>query len=63
MEILTLLGNFSPIGIIALLSYIVYLQISQHKQLQTNDLHVLEEIADAVRRIEVGIPTILAKLP
>ena len=54
--------NLTPLGIIGILVYVVYLQLTQHKQLQTNDLHVLEEIADTVRRIEVGIATILAKL-
>ena len=54
--------TLSPLGIIGLLAYIIYLQISQHKQLQTNDLHVLEEIVEAVHRIEIKLESILARL-
>lgn len=45
MEIVTLLGDLSPLGVIALLAYVVYLLISKDGPLMTirdNHLHTIE---------------------
>ena len=54
------LNSLSPLGIIALLSYIIYLQVRSHAQVETiktNDLHDVPEVIESLRRIELMLAT------
>lgn len=59
--LLNTLNSLSPLAIIGLLGLIIYVQVTQHKELQTNDLHELPEygellrsMAETLRRIEIS---------
>lgn len=54
-ELFTFLNNISPLAIIGLLCYIVYMLISNKQDLTTiqdNHLHSLPDIAEAINRLE-----------
>lgn len=56
LAVLTTLNAMTPLGVIALLATIIYLQVKSHKQvdtLKTNDLHELPEVVESLRRIEI----------
>lgn len=77
IALLTALNSVSPLGVIVLLSLIIYKGIKftgdaekKYKVLTENHLHELPEmaatlskIADILQRIEVSQATIIAKLP
>lgn len=55
MEYLTLLNNFTPLGIIALALLIIYNLVSSRKEMtevKENHLHGLPEMGDTLKRIE-----------
>lgn len=52
---LEMLNAISPLGVIALLGYIIYLQVKSQKgqhRIATNHLHDLPEMVDTLRRID-----------
>lgn len=56
LDAIKALNSLSPLGVIGLLSYIIYKQQQSHTQvasLKTNDLHEMPELVAAVQRIEV----------
>lgn len=58
IALLNALNALSPLAVIALLGTIIYMQVKNHKQVETvkhNDLHELPEIAETLRRIEVSM--------
>lgn len=57
-ELLTALNDMSPLAVIALLAYVVYLLVRNKKSVHsiaTNHLHSLPEMAATLERIEAGI--------
>ena len=69
IALLTTLNSLSPLAVIALLILVVFYQLKGHKQvdaIRSNDLHNLEDMAQALQRIEVSMEKnfgiILAKL-
>lgn len=65
MELLALLNSFSPLGVIALLAYIVYLLVNQRQQvhaIKTNHLHGLPEMLEILHRIELTLVEGFAEL-
>ena len=54
--LLSALNNLSPLAIIGLLSLVIFYQLKGHKQvdaIRSNDLHNLEDMAEALHRLEI----------
>lgn len=73
MNILTFLNSLSPLGVISLLAYIIYLQVkgqnkstAQISNVTDNHLHDLPAILEILQRIETtqsaAFATIIARL-
>ena len=59
MEILTFLNSMSPLGVIALLAYVVYLQVKNRRTVEDLGTNHLSEVVAALVRIETKL-TIIA---
>lgn len=62
LDILSALASLSPLGVIALLAYVIYLLVTQrkeagqrHRVLASNHLHELPAMADSLRRMEATL--------
>lgn len=76
IALLQMLNSLSPLAVIALLGLVIFLLVRGNSQtieikektteIKENDLHILPEMADTLRRIEVqqaaAFSTIIAKL-
>ena len=59
MEILTFLNSMSPLGVIALLAYVVYLQVRNRRTVEDLGTNHFGEVVATLVRIE-SKPTIIA---
>ena len=58
IQLLTVLNSMSPLGVIALLGVIIFLQVKNTKRvtkIETNDLHSLPDMLETLQRIEVTL--------
>ena len=62
MEILTFLNSMSPLGVIALLAYVVYLQVKNRRTVEEFGTNHLGEVVAALVRIEGKLETIAKDL-
>lgn len=65
MELLKTLSNMSPLGVIALLGYVVYLLVKNSKAVESvsnNHLSGLPDMEDSLKRIETLLMTMNANI-